>query len=305
MGGKLYISLTGYGETFLQKELVPLVHGLLKLGHVINITTNGTVSNRIDELLDFDKNLLKHLHIAFSFHYLELKQRKLLDIFFNNVQKVKNSGASFLVQMNLYDGYIPYLEEIKTICLERVGALPQLAATRLEGSTTSLHTALTFAEYKKIGDTFNSPLFDFTMRNFNVKRKEFCYAGKWSFNLKMKTGDLYACYGMGRVQNIFKNINEKIVFEPVGKHCKANFCFNSSHFLSLGVIPEFNAPTYAELRNRNEAGWYNEDAKQFLGRKFAETQPLLSPMQKLFINILGYRFICKNFVKRVLNHIKK
>ena len=85
MGGKLYISLTGYGETFLQKELVPLVHGLLKLGHVINITTNGTVSNRIDELLDFDKNLLKHLHIAFSFHYLELKQRKLLDIFFNNV----------------------------------------------------------------------------------------------------------------------------------------------------------------------------------------------------------------------------
>lgn len=304
-GGTVYISLTGYGETFLQKELVSLVHGLLQLGHYVNITTNGTVSARIDELLDFDKNLLKHLHVAFSFHYLELKQRKLLDVFFNNVQKVKSSGASFLVQMNLYDGYLPYLKDIKKVCLERIGALPQLAATRLEGSTTSLHTSLPLAEYKKIGDTFSSPLFDFTMRNFNVKRKEFCYAGKWSFNLKMKNGDLYACYGMGRVQNIFRDINSKIVFEPVGKHCKANFCFNSSHFLSLGVIPEFEAPSYAALRNRDEAGWYNEDAKQFLGRKFIETYPLLSPFKKYFYNLIGYRFTCINFVKKLLNHIKK
>ena len=51
-------------------------------------------------------------------------------------------------------------------------------------------TQMTQQEYVEIGKGFVSPLFDFTTHNFNVKRKEFCYAGSWAYTLNLKTGVL-------------------------------------------------------------------------------------------------------------------
>ena len=47
-------------------------------------------------------------------------------------------------------------------------------------------TALSKEEYIKIGKEMQSPLFDFTCKNFMVKRKEYCYAGYWSGKLNCK-----------------------------------------------------------------------------------------------------------------------
>ena len=40
--------------------------------------------------------------------------------------------------------------------------------------------------------------------------------------------------------------------------------------MSLGVIPSIQTPTYAELRNRENANWYSDEMKQFLNGKLKD-----------------------------------
>lgn len=82
LGGVSYISITGLGETLIQEKVVQIVHEILKTGNYVNITTNGTLDKRFEQLLDFDKNLLRHLNISFSCHYVELKSIIWLIVFF-------------------------------------------------------------------------------------------------------------------------------------------------------------------------------------------------------------------------------
>ena len=103
-------------------------------------------------------------------HYTELVRHGWLDVFFDNIQKMRNAGASILLQMNLCDDYVPFLEEIKAISMEKVGAYPQLALTRDESTVPfEIFTEGSREDYLKHGGEFNSPLFDFTVKNFNVK----------------------------------------------------------------------------------------------------------------------------------------
>ena len=178
------------------------------------------------------------------------------------------AGASILVQINLYDAYIPYINEIMERCKKEVGAVPQVALTRDESSRPmKILTSLSDAQYHYYGGLFHSNLFEFTYANFNVKRKEFCYAGDWSGVLNLQTGWLSKCYENNDGQNIFENINEPIFFEAVGKNCHNSYCVNSSHFMSLGIIPSIKTPSYAELRNREEAKWYTDRMLWFLNGK--------------------------------------
>ena len=82
LGGVSYISITGLGETLIQEKVVQIVHEILKTGNYVNITTNGTLDKRFEQLLDFDKNLLRHLNISFSCHYVELKKHNMVNRFF-------------------------------------------------------------------------------------------------------------------------------------------------------------------------------------------------------------------------------
>lgn len=268
LGGTCMISICGAGETMVQKELVPIVKGLLQQGHFVNITTNGTLSRRYDDLIRECGDCLERLHISFSMHYTELVKHGWLDVFFENIQKMRNAGASILLQMNLCDDYVPFLEEIKAVSMEKVGAYPQLALTRDESTVPfGIFTEGTREDYLKHGAGFNSPLFDFTVKNFNVKRKEFCFAGDWSGVLNMQTGILSKCYAEPGGVNIFDDLNAPIPFEAVGRHCQNHYCINSSHFMSLGVIPQLETPTYGQLRNRQEAQWYSAEMAQFLDGK--------------------------------------
>ena len=185
---------------------------------------------------------------------------------------MKDAGASVLLQINLCDEYIPHIEEIKNLAFEKLGAYPQVALTRDESCIPmKIFTSLSDDEYYNIGKSFNSPLFDFTYKNFNVKRKEFCYAGEWSGVLNLQTGWLSKCYANTEGQNIFEDINKPIKFSAVGKNCRHSYCVNSSHFMSLGIIPEIETPTYAQLRNRPEAHWYTPEMESFLNSKLNES----------------------------------
>lgn len=291
-GGVCYFSLCGAGETLIPEYTIDIAYRLLENGHYVNITTNGTLSKRFDQIIErFPKEYLSRLHFAFSLHYLELVRLKSLDRFFENVNKVKENGCSFVVQLNMCDEYYPYLNEIKKICLEKVKAFPQIAVTRKETKypkmEIDLYTDQSEEEYIQNGRSFQSPLFEFTLQNFKKKRKEFCYAGDWSYQLNLKTGLLKRCYCSCVVQNIFKDVQKPIFTCAVGKFCNSDYCFNSSHFMSLGVIPEVPTPTYARLRNRKEAGWYTESMNEFLSGKLEDTNVQYNKIQRLKTNIVG------------------
>ncbi len=316
LGGNFYISLCGAGETTLVKNIVDITKALLEEGHFVNITTNGTITNVFENFVKtIDKKFLSHLNFSFSLHYLELKNKNLLDRFWKNVDIVRKNGCSFLIQINLYDEYLPYWDEIKQICVEQVGAPPQVAATRKEHDLTShidLYTNLSREEYEQKGNEFNSPLFNFTMRNFMVKRHEFCYAGKWTFVLNLQTGVIRPCYCSLTYINIYKDLDKKIEFYPIGKNCQSPFCMNSSHFIALGCMPEYkNAPTYAELRNREEASWYTPEFKHFVSQKLYENNSKEYSKLGVFRQALkdkairtSMKLIPKHLLKRIKRKIR-
>ena len=294
LGGVCWINICGAGETLIQDEVIDIVQLLLEEGHYLNITTNGTLDKQFDKLIEKCKSNLNHLNIAFSWHFIELKKRDLTERFFNNIQKMRNAGASILLQINLCDDYIPYIDEIKKISMEKLGAYPQVALTRDEScNPMKIYTSLSDEEYYNIGKTFDSPLFDFTFENFNVKRKEYCYAGEWSGILNLQTGWLSKCYSNHEGQNIFEDINKPIKFSAVGRYCQHSYCVNSSHFMSLGIIPEIETTTYAQLRNRPEAHWYSPEMESFLNSKLNESNKEHS---KIYIELKEqYRNIRRKF----------
>lgn len=307
LGGVCYFSICGAGETLIPEYTIEIVRKLLENGHYVNITTNGTLNKRFDQILEFPADYLKRLQIAFSFHYLELIRTYNIDNFFNNVKKMRNAGCSILVQLNLCDEYIPYLNEIKKICMEHLGAYPQIAATRKENELTKdieLMTSYTKEEYIAFGQEFNSQLFNFTMKNFNVRRREFCYAGDWTFTLNLQTGIMKRCYSSYIFQNVFENIDKPIRTIAVGKGCRCLFCLNSSHFMSLGVIPSIDTPTYVELRDRENANWYNSNMKEFLSQKLVDNNSEYSNDKKIFSQMVNILDGVLNFVWRTYGKLR-
>lgn len=301
LGGICYFSICGAGETLAQPETLEIAREILNNGHFVNITTNGTIKKEFEKLKMWDKECLQRLHFSFSFHYLELKKKKMLDLFFENVSLIKELGCSFVVQLNLYDKYIECADEIKKICMENVGAYPQIAATRKETKKlekVEIYTEKNINEYVAAGREFDSNLFEYTMKNFNKKRKEFCYAGDWSGVLDLSNGKLVKCYGHPIAQDIFKNPKEKINFEAIGNCCRSSFCMNSSHFMSLGTIVESGNETYCSLRNREEQNWFNEKTKEFLSHKLIENNREYSNRKKIYVNF-------KEKVLQILQKIKR
>ena len=215
-----------------------------------------------------------------------------------------------MIQFNLCDEYEPYLENIKTICLQKVGALPQIAATRDEKNLSNdikLYTHHTKEEYEKSVEDFKSPLFDFTMKNFNVKRHEYCYAGKWGGSLNLSTGLFRPCYSSPISQDIFKDITKPINWVSVGNHCGSPFCMNSSHFISIGMIPEYNCKSYGELRNRvttEGKEWYNQTMKYILYQKIYNNRSLDTSKDKLKSDTYYYFYTLIRYLNKVKRLIK-
>lgn len=315
LGGVCFFSICGAGETLAQPETIDIVRELLKNGHLVNITTNGTLTNKFHKFEEFPKEYLQRLHFSFSFHYLELKRLNLIDKFFDNINYIKSLGCSFVLQLNLCDEYTPFINEIKKISLEKVGAYPQIAVTRDEsGKDIKLYTKKSESEYIKIGRSFNSPLFDYTMKNFNKKRTEFCYAGERSGVLNLATGEFKKCYGYSKSQMIFDDITKNIDFSPIGCNCRTSFCMNSSHFMSLGVIDGVDEKiTYANLRDRKEANWFNDTTRKVLNQKLNNNNKIYNDREKKKINSkerIIYLFerkktSIKNIIKKVIRRKKK
>lgn len=250
-GGTLFVNFCAGGETLLLEDILPIIRAVLEEGHVVQIVTNGSVSERFDEIAGIPKELLDRLFVKFSFHYTELKRLNLIEIFFTNVLKVKNAGASISLEITPGDEMVPYIDEMKKVSIEYLGALPHVTVARNENTPGfEKLTNYTDEEYKEIWGQFESPMFDLKLRLLSEKREEFCYGGEWTFFLHLGTGDLKQCYRGAVIDNIYKDINEPIHFQPIGKGCPEKYCYNGHAWLTLGAIPGMDIPVYREIRDR-------------------------------------------------------
>ena len=274
LGGVSLINICGEGETLLPPEVVGIVHEILKQGHYVMVVTNGTVSKRFDEIAALPADCLDRLMIKFSFHYLELKKRGWLDLFFNNVAKIRAAGASISVELTPSDEMIPHIDEAIALCQARVGAACHVTVARDERNPDlSILTGHSKPEYQKIWDRFDSELFRFKMSVFGIKRREFCYAGLWSGTLDLVSGNLRRCYRGGTIQDIYEDLDRPIPFHPIGCHCPEPHCFNAHAFMTLGVVPSVRTPPFAEMRNRTCADgseWLTPGFKAFISRKLGD-----------------------------------
>ena len=274
LGGTCLMNLCAGGETLIPKFTIDFTRELLEEGHYVSLVTNGTLSKRFNEIANFDKELLKRLFIKFSYQFLELKRLNLIDKYFQNILKMKENGVSFAVEITSNDEIIPYLDEAKEICYKYLGAYPHITIGRKDSGDIEILTNLSKDEYKKVWDKFDSGMFKFKFPIFGEKRKEFCYAGDWSFCLNLKNGDITQCYRGKYLDNIYKNVDKPIKFMAIGNQCKMPHCYNAHAFLTLGAIPNFTECTYCNIRNRvcnDGTEWLQPEVKAFFSSKLQES----------------------------------
>jgi organic radical activating enzyme len=277
LGGICLFNLCGDGETLLPPAIPKIIEQLLSQGHFLEVVTNGILTERFEEISQFQSRLLKRLEFKFSFHYLELLRLGKIDDFFSNIERAKNVGCSFTVELVPHDKLMPHIEDIKIICKKKLGAMCHLTVARNDARNQDYLTKLSLEEYKNTWATFKSEMFDFKLSTFGIKRKEYCYAGDWALYLNLETGDATQCYCTRFRQNIFQDLSKPIIFLPIGKNCTLAHCYNSHAFLTLGVIPELKTMTYADIRNRkcdDGTEWLKPEVKEFISGKFVENNEI-------------------------------
>lgn len=310
LGGTCLINLCGGGETLLPPEVPAYAKALLEEGHYVMIVTNATVDKRFDEIAAFPPKLTKRLFFKFSYHYMELKKRNLLDRFFSNIRKVRDAGCSFTLEATPSDELIPYINEMKQAAIDNVGAINHITVGRDERDPVRLPilTSMSKDEYKRTWESFNSSFFDYKMSIFEIKRKEFCYAGDWSFYLNLATGIMTQCYCSYYSQNIFEDPKKPIRFKAIGNNCNQHHCYNGHAFLVLGNIPELKAPTYGEIRNRTCADgseWLKPEMKHFMSTRLYQSNKEYSPFEKFLTNTSIKGIIIKDKIRYRLKRILK
>ena len=298
LGGVCLINLCGAGETLLAKEVVEYARAFLEEGHYVMIVTNGTISKRFDDIASFPAHLNKHLFFKFSYHYLEFKQRGLFDVFFNNIRKVRDAGCSFTLELTPSDDAIPYIDEIKQRAIAELGAPNHVTIARDERTKNKLPmlTQLSRQDYIDTWKTFESALFNYKLTIFGHKRREFCYAGDWSFCVNLATGKMKQCYRSYYRTDIFRDISKPIPFRAIGNCCKEQHCYNGHSLIVLGDIPPLSTPTYAELRNRQSldgSEWLRPEMKSFMSSSLKESNTEYTLWKKIKANVrnLTYHII--------------
>lgn len=312
LGGVCVFNFCAGGETLLSPEVLPLARELIKEGHYVGIVTNGTVSQRFLEIQEWSKEETARLFFKFSFHFLELKRKNWMNRFFENVYNAKAAGASFTVEITPSDELVPYIEEVKSICMEKVGALCHVTIARNDTKKgIDLLSQYTFEEYKNIWGSFDSELFRFKSELYQVKRKEFCYAGDWSIYVNLTSGDVYKCNCGYIIDNIYRDVEQPIKFEPVGHNCSLAYCYNGHAWLAFGDIPSLKSPLYADERNRvcaDGSEWLQPEMKAIMSTKLYESNSEYSGGKKLKIRTIDktkkIKLKCSSVVGRVKRKIK-
>lgn len=305
IGGECLMNFCADGETLLTKDIDVYIKKLVQEGHYAEIVTNLTVTKVLDKILEWDKDLLKRVEFKCSFHFLELKRKKLLDCFAENVKKIWRAGASANIEITPSDDLIPFIDEVKDFSMRNFNALPQLSIARNDRSSGIEYlTNLSISEYDKVWSQFHSNFWEFKKTLFGIKRKEFCYAGGWSLYIDLTTGLCRQCYCGLSLGNVFANPGKPFPSLPIGK-CKIAHCYNGHALLSTGLIPNLQTPGYGDLRDRDcvdGSNWLQPELKHFFNTKLIGSNKEICIMRKMECIIMYYP---RDYMKRVINRLKK
>lgn len=77
LGGPCYMNFCADGETLLTKDIDKYVKVLVDVGHYAEIVSNMTFTPMLEKILSWDRELLERVEFKCSFHYLELKKKKI------------------------------------------------------------------------------------------------------------------------------------------------------------------------------------------------------------------------------------
>lgn len=301
LGGECMFNICATGETLLYPEILEIAKSILENGHYVMIVTNGTLKMRFEEFCKFPVELKKRLFFKCSFHYLELKRQNKLNDFFDNIDMIKKSNISYTIELTPDDSYIPYIDEIKEVCIKNLGTLCHVTVPRDERKNGyPLMTKLSRKEFIETWKNFNSALFDFKESIFEEKRKEYCYAGKWGFVLNLGTGEYKQCYKGKTLGNLYENMDEPLNLISVGHNCCEGHCHNGHAFLGFGLIPDLNTPDYADMRNRklnDGTQWLSNETEKFMRDKLKDDNNKDNCFRKIYSDL--YSFHYRKFIKGI------
>ena len=294
------ITVIGRGETLLPKEVVPFIKGLLSYGHWVEVVTNLTLTYRINELLDVkDKSILKHLLVKGSLHWKELKNKNLVDVYFENMCKVIASGASSYPFLVICKAYMPYLDEIRQVCLEKIHALPQCSPCIVydgkddigRGGIYTTEPVCDEKFVKKIDDLFQSEIFKICIKMLEVDpKKVFCYAGVYGFGVDMRSGYMVKCHNVPANRNFFENIKSDVSLLPVGCDCGISSCALQYNFVAQGFIPEVDdTKYYGEILKKE--GCIQPEFLHAVSVKYHENKGVFTKQQERDYIIEGYNHL--------------
>lgn len=280
IGGEGYFNICADGETLLLPRLDEYVDLLAKEGHWIELVSNMAVTKKLNQILDLGPRRLSHVEFKCSLHYLQLKERNLLDVFAENVNRAYEAGASTNIEITPSDELIPYIDEVKQYCLDNFGALAHLTIARDDSSPLIARlTRLSLEEYNATWSTFDSSFWQYKSTIFGKKQTGFCNAGSWSYYVNMATGDARQCYCGRMVGNIFSDPNKPLPNEPIGE-CPLPHCYNGHVLLTLGDIAGATPVKYGDIRDRERpdgSHWLHPELKAAFNTKLQDSNELPSP----------------------------
>lgn len=275
LGGTALINFCGVGETLLCKDLEHIVSELLLEGHYISIITNALLTEEINKYVSLEHDMRKRLFFKCSFHYKQLKERNLLDLFAENVNRLRQSEISISVELVPHDELVPDILNIMEFSREHFGALPHLTVGRDEAKEDMpILTKYSLEDYRKIWNVFDSQMFCFKLGQM-AKRKEYCTAGKNTFILSLESGDISPCPHEKVFFNIYDDISKKIEFKEVGCKCSDAYCRNGHAYLTLGMVKEVNAGSYLQMRDRitlDGMHWVGEDMANIFKQRICDNE---------------------------------
>lgn len=305
MGGICFANFCADGETLLTKNLDRYVKSFCEQGHYAEVVTNLSVTKAVERFLEWDADLLKHLEFKCSFHYLWLKQHDLLETFADNVKKIWAGGASANIEITPSDELVPYIEEVMDFSMEQFGALPHITIAR-DDRTSNIDylTHLPIEEYDKTWSQFDSGFWRFKKSIFGIKQTDFCYAGAWSYNVDMATGNTKPCYFGEDYFNFYDKVNDEyppLKECPVGR-CPIAHCYNGHALMTLGLIPHKYTVCYGDIRDRVKSDgshWLQPELLSFFNTKLEDSNIPYSKMQ------IFAKYKVKRYKKAIKKRLKK
>ena len=256
LGGICFINICSDGETLIHPMMPKIIEAFLQEGHYVLVVTNAVFRKRLMECISCKADVSK-LFFKVSFHYEEMKKMRLLDMFYENLELIKESPCSYTVEYITCDETLEQIESFKQECLDKMGALPQLNMPREErAKNLGVMSKFTWDNYIKAWDKadFNSEFWKFRKQIFGKKYKEFCYAGYRSIWVNMGNGYSYQCYNLPPIQNFMGELDKPVKWLAVGNNCPQAHCYVAYSHMTLGTTNFQDCvsykPTYDVIRNR-------------------------------------------------------